>query len=1028
VAIRTPVPTRDQTVDRVRLPGGGAPVDVKTLGSELARRIKGEVRFDEGSRHLYANDASIYRQVPLGVVLPKDADDVVATVEVCRRHGAPIIARGCGTGLAGQSVNVAVMIDFSKYMNQILELDPTRRIARVQPGVICDQLREAANEHGLTWAPDPATHDHCTFGGMIGNNSCGTHSVMGGKTVDNTIELDVLTYDGLRLRVGATDEEELQRISTGSGRRAEIYRRLRDLRDRYAGLIRERYPQIPRRVSGYNLDDLLPEKGFHVGRALVGTEGTCVLVLEATVRLVPNPPKRSLLVLGYPDPPTAARHVLTDLESRPLAVEFFDHGIVEHLRAKGFPTPGAEKLPPGDVWVLIEHGGETQGEADDQARGLMASLQALPDAPPMELISDPAIQTAIWRIRRDGCTTRVPGQFGGWAAWEDAAVAPERLSDYLRDFIELCDRYRYETQFFGHFGQACIHCRFDLDLKTEAGITHFRNFIEEAADLVVHYGGSLSGEHGDGQLRAVLLPKMFGPELIGAFNEFKAIWDPDGRMNPGKVVHPYSPTQNLRYGTDYRPLEVKTHFSFREDGYSFTEAADRCFGIGNCRHLKGGTMCPSFMVTREEKHSTRGRARLLFEMMRGPRPGRNVWRNESVKEALDLCLACKGCKGDCPVRVDMATYKAEFLSHYWKGRLRPASAYAMGLIYWWAGIAARSPGLANLITQTPPLSRVAKLLGGVAPERQIPAFPAQTFRDWFRTRPAPPGTAGSPVVLWPDTFNNSFLPETAKAAVAVLEDAGFRVQVPRPPLCCGRPLYDYGMLSLARALLRQIVQVLGPQIQAGIPMVVLEPSCYAVFKDELLNLLPHDADAQRLSEQVYLLSEFLEAKAGSYRLPQVARKALVQGHCHQKAIAGMEAETAVLRKMGVDADVPDSGCCGMAGSFGYEHGERYQVSMACGERVLLPEVRQAASETVIIADGFSCREQIAQATHRKALHLAEVIRMGMAGTAPAVPRSYPESAFSQPAARVSPGSLALAAGMLGAGLWALIRVGRKLRA
>jgi Fe-S oxidoreductase len=491
---------------------------------------------------------------------------------------------------------------------------------------------------------------------------------------------------------------------------------------------------------------------------------------------------------------------------------------------------------------------------------------------------------------------------------------------------------------------------------------------------VVRYGGSLSGEHGDGQARAELLPKMFGPELMRAFGEFKAIWDPEGKMNPGKLVDPYRIDQNLRLGTGYDPSQVKTHFSFVDDHSSFAHATLRCVGVGKCRKHEGGTMCPSYMVTREEMHSTRGRARLLFEMLQG-NPLRHGWRDEHVKDALDLCLACKGCRGECPVQVDMATYKAEFLSHYYAGRVRPITAYTMGLIYWWARLAAHAPGAVNLFTQTPLLRDMVKWLGGVAPERQIPEFAPHTFKDWFRQR-GPRNSGGPRVILWPDTFNNHFFPETARAAVEVLEAAGYEVVVPERSLCCGRPLYDYGFLDAAKRLLRQILETLGPEIKAGVPLVGLEPSCVAVFRDEMVNLFPHDEDARRLSRQSFLLSEFLEKKVENYTPPKLQRKALVHGHCHHKAIMKMDDEEAVLRKLGLDFTVPDSGCCGMAGAFGFER-EHYDVSMACGERVLLPAVRDAAGDTLVIADGFSCREQIAQSTTRRALHLAEVLQFAL---------------------------------------------------
>jgi len=565
----------------------------------------------------------------------------------------------------------------------------------------------------------------------------------------------------------------------------------------------------------------------------------------------------------------------------------------------------------------------------------------------------------------------------------------------------LFDKYEYRAGIYGHFGQGCIHTRIDFDLKSAQGVRQFRSFVEEAADLVVRYGGSLSGEHGDGQARGELLPKMFGEELVAAFREFKAIWDPRGKMNPGKVVDPHRLDENLRLGADYHPARPATHFAFPEDEGSFALAMERCIGIGECRKLRGGTMCPSYMVTLEEQHSTRGRARMLFEMLRGD-PITHGWRAERVKDALDLCLACKGCKSECPANVDMATYKAEFLAHYYRGRRRPRTAYTLGLIFRWSRLAARLPGLVNSLTQTPLLRDAAKAIAGIAPQRRIPVYAAEPFVDWFwRTRPSPPalsqrerGRAGSlplplgegwgeghrKVILWPDTFNNYFHPQIARAAVEVLEAAGFRVLVPQRSLCCGRPLYDYGRLDLAKRMLGDILDTLRPYLAAGVPVVGLEPSCIAVFRDELINLFPEDDDARRLSRQSFLLGEFLHKQAPDWELPQIRRKALVHIHCHHRSIMGMSADAAVLTRLGLDVRILDSGCCGMAGAFGFEK-EHYDLSMRVGERVLLPAVRNAAQDTLIIADGFSCREQIAQGTGRRALHLAEVIHMAMSGSA-----------------------------------------------
>lgn len=1004
-------------------------VEAEALAADLRRELRGEVRFSPGDRALYSADASNYRQVPIGVVIPRDVEDAIVAVRICREHRAPILARGGGTGQAGQSVNVAVVIDFSKYPNRVLSLDPDRRLARVEPGTILDDLRNAAERHHLTFGPDPSTHSRCTLGGMIGNDSCGVHSEMSGKTVDNVESLDVLTYDGLRLTVGKTSEEELARIIAQGGRRGEIYARLRALRDRYADLVRERFPRIPRRVSGFNLDQLLPENGFHVARALVGSENSCVIVLEAEVNLIPSPRARSLLVLGYPDIYAAADDVMSILPHKPIGLEGIDDIHVESMRRKGYHLEDLKLFPKGNGWLLVEVGAETPQAASRRAKDLMADLYEGQNPPDIRLFDDPHEAARIWKVRETalGATAFVPGQPLRWTGWEDSAVAPEKLGGYLRDLRALLDRQGFNCGFYGHFGQGCIHNRIDFDLMSRQGIAKFRAFIEDAADLVVRYGGSLSGEHGDGQSRAELYPKMFGPELVQAFVEFKDIWDPDGRLNPGKVVRPYRLDENLRLGESYRPPALETHFRFPEDG-SFAEATLRCSGIGECRRMSGGTMCPSFMVTREEMHSTRGRARMLFEMLQGD-PLKDGWRDRHVKEALDLCLACKGCKGDCPVKVDIATYKAEFLAHYYAGRLRPAHAYTIGLVYWWARLASLAPWAANFLARAPVLGRAAKLAGGIATERQLPAFASATFRRWFAAR-RPRNLDRPRVLLWPDCFNNHFTPPVGEAAVETLEAAGFQVTIPQRSLCCGRPLHDYGFLDLAKRLLRQVLEALGPEIEAGIPLVGLEPSCVAVFRDELVNFFPDDPRARRLSRQSYLLGEFLAKHARQFQPPRLARRALVHGHCHHKAIVGFEGDKDILGRLGLDCRYLEAGCCGMAGAFGFERGH-YSLSMQVGERVLLPAVRAEAKESLVVADGFSCREQIAQSTDRHALHLAQVIQMALREDPSAPASPYPERPYltmREPVAAppVDPRLLAAGAGAaLGAGLlWRRGRPGK----
>jgi len=1075
----------------------------EALRSRLSGGSRGEVhenvRFDSGSRALYSTDGSNYRQVPIGVILPRDNDDVLAAISICREFGAPLLCRGGGTSLAGQCCNVAVVLDFSRYMSKILEIDPARRIARVQPGVVLDHLRNAAEKYHLTFAPDPASHAACTIGGMIGNNSCGVHSVMAGKTDDNIEQLEVVTYDGARLKVGEDliqDEgapflarsvrekwgfsgscgDSRPRLSGGpevsgrsesdrsnSDRATQIYTSLKQIAADYSDLIRQKFPPIPRRVSGYNLNYLLPENGFHIARALVGSEGTCATVLEATCRLVESPPHRVLLVVAYPDIFQCADRIPEILAHRPIGLEGFDDLLVYYTRTKGINLEGLALLPEGGGWLMVEFGGQTTNEAESQAHGLVEALSRSGNPPNVRLLTGQNAKR-IWEIRESslGVTSHVPGEPLNWEGWEDAAVAPEKLGGYLRDLRKMMSAFGYKGSLYGHFGHACVHTRLNFDLQSKEGVAKFRQFVEEAADLVISYDGSLSGEHGDGQARAELLPKMFGPELMQAFRKFKSAWDPDWKMNPGKLIgspgeSPNKLDENLRLGPNYATWEPLTHFQFPADHGSLSAATLRCVGVGKCRREEDGVMCPSWRATHEEEHSTRGRAHLLWEMTQGQHREdaiiRDGWRSEAVKQSLDLCLACKGCKSDCPVGVDVATYKAEFLSHYYEGRMRPRSAYAFGNIDLWARLASHAPGLVNLTTQLPLLRDLAKLVAGIAPERAIPAFAPESFKHWFHRRnrksaadAASPNDSMTqslnesipPVLLWPDTFNNYFHPATAIAAVEVLEAAGYRVLLPRANLCCGRPLYDFGMLDRAQSLLLEILDALAPEIAAGIPIIGLEPSCVAVFRDELVNLFPHDERAQALSKQTFLLSEFLEKNVNrNVPLPQLNRKALLHGHCHHKSIMKMTAEESLLRRIGIDFQSPAPGCCGMAGSFGFERGtnggtnggtnnDKYEISQAIGELELLPAVRRAPADWLIIADGFSCREQIAQGTNRHALHLAEVLQMAL--NPPSIAADpYPESALirqRQTEVRGSMQRAGLGLGALAAGgllLWQFTR-------
>jgi FAD/FMN-containing dehydrogenase/Fe-S oxidoreductase len=926
---------------------------MKQLQAALAAAVAGEVRFDAGARAAYASEASNYRQVPIGVVLPRSAGDVMATLAACRAHGAPVLARGGGTSMCGQSVNVAVVIDCSKYMDRVLSIDAATQSALVEPGVVCDSLNAAAAGHGLVFGPDPATHSRCTLGGMIGNNSCGAHSVMAGKTVENIEALEVATYDGARFWCGPTDDAAFGTILARNDRQAGITRGLKMLADRYGELIRAGFPKIKRRVSGYNLDQLLPEHGFNIARALVGSEGTCALTLQAKATLVKSPRQRLLLVQGYPDVYAAGDAMPEILARGPIACEGLDEPIVGGLRERKLRLEDLGLLPEGRAWLLIEFGGDTLEEAIDRASAL-----------PGRIVTDPAQIARLWAIRETGASATslnlkgTPGP-DPVVGWEDAAVDPMRLGDYLREFQALVDRHGYRTSLYGHFGDGCIHARITFELRTPEGLARWRAFLTEAAALVVKYGGSLSGEHGDGQARAEFLPAMYGPELMRALREFKRIWDPLNRMNPGKLVNAAGEVlrvdENLRLGPQYKPVTLQTRFAFRSEvGDGFARAAEHCVGMGKCRSKSGGTMCPSYRATGEERYSTRGRARLLWEMLQGE-VITDGWQSEEVKAALDWCLACKGCRSDCPTHTDMAAYKAEFLSHYYEKRVRSPAVQALARIGEWAPLAARAPGLANAF------GALGRPIAGLSAARKLPRVAAKSLRAQF----APQG-GGERVILFDDTFNGYFRPATGLAAARVLAHAGCRVELPRAHLCCGRPYYDAGMLDKAKTAIERILAALEPDV----PVVVLEPACLSVFRDELQQLLPEDARAKALAARVHSLAEFLDAR--DYAPGRTFGHALVQGHCHQKALWGTTAEVKLLRATGLEVEAPDTGCCGMAGSFGLRAATE-AASRRIAEAALLPRLRAAPPDTVVVADGFSCREQIEGLGARSTQHLAEVL-------------------------------------------------------
>ena len=951
------------------------------LERALAEAVRGEVRFDDLTRAAYATDSSNYRQVPLGVVLPLDHADVQAAARIAAEAGAPLLGRGAGTSLAGQACNEAVVLDMSRHMRRILEVDPRQQLARVEPGVVLDDLRRAAELHGLTFGPDPATHAWCTIGGMIGNNACGTHGLYAGKTSDNVEGLRLVLAGGEELEVGTLSPEDQMRAVARGGRLGTVVAALQSLHQRYGDLVRDRYPVLPRRVSGFNLDELAAERGFHLARALVGSESTCALSTEATLHLVRSPKCRSLVVLGYPDIFAAAQAVPALLAHRLLALEGFDRALVDQMVAHGLNTAGLPLLPEGQGWLLAELGSDDPAEAAELAQQLVGDL---PNGVSWRRYDEANEQRLLWAVRESGLgatAIRLDGRHN-LEGWEDGAVPPERLTEYLRGITALWAKHGYSGAWYGHFGQGCVHTRNNFDLASAAGVRNYRAYVTAAAELVVSLGGSLSGEHGDGQSRAELLNIMFGEELVGAFRQFKAIWDPDGLMNPGKVVDPYPLDSNLRYLGLSDPVGLHpSGYSLAKDGGSLLHAALRCVGVGRCRREDAASMCPSFRATHDEVHSTRGRAKLMVEMFRGDvTPA--TWRNEEVREALELCLSCKACASDCPTQVDMATYKSEFLYHYYRRRLRPLSMYATGLLPWGARLAVKLSVVAraaNSVLGPSLLSRPLRRLVGTTTQRPVPRLSVEGGLRRFagHRRDRAPGL--STVVVWPDTFTDAFSPQVGRDLVQAFEALGEQVAIPSAWACCGRTLYDGGMLDLAKRSLRQLIDVLEPWVSAGVPVVVAEPSCLAAFRDELPALLGGeggDPRAERLASLARSPAEHVLAAGLLERLERPdgvgprsspndgsrgPSRAVLHPHCHQRSVVGTSAERAVLAALGYEVEVLDAGCCGLAGAFGF--GARHEpVSRKIGEELWLPKLRAALGvdgRARLVVDGFSCRTQLA---------------------------------------------------------------------
>jgi FAD/FMN-containing dehydrogenase/Fe-S oxidoreductase len=945
------------------------------LRKALAERIRGEVRFDEKSRILYSTDASLYQIRPVGVVLPRDADDVVHAVRMAAEHDVPVLPRGGGTALAGQTVGPALILDFSKYMNRIVEIDPDRRLARLEPGVRLDRLQRAARPYGLWFGPDPATIRQCNIGGMIGNNSCGARSLVYGKTGDHVHELDCVLPDGEQLRFAPISRDAL---AAAEGRTGELARRVLETLEPHRDQIRSRYPDIPRRVSGYNFDAILERPALNLADLIVGSEGTLATVVEARMGLVPLPPRQSLVLLAFRDRFSAfdaVPHILP--EAGLSALEIVDSRVLQGARELFEYRPMAQLVPDDALGVLFcEFAGEDEAAVAELAHGFAQRAANLPGSPWSGVFTDPTDQLAAWALRQaaTGLLYRTtptrdikPQEFV-----EDTGIPPERLGAYTRRFEEIVARHGTRTGYFGHAGQGCLHIRVDLNLKRGEDVRRMQAIAEDVANLVVEFGGSLSGEHGDGLARSEFLPLMFGPEIIELHRRVKRIFDPAGRMNPGgKIVPPYQRmSDNLRFGEEYRADPPETFFDYSEDG-GWDKAVEKCNGMAVCRKLDAGTMCPSYMVTLEEEHATRGRANALREAMRGNLPG---MRSEEVLEALDLCLECKACKTECPVGVDMARYKSEFLAQHYRATGRtPASARLFGGIHRAAKAASLAPRAANLGARL--AGGVMRMAAGVDPRRKLPSLAPVPFRRWFDRRPSAAGTGGRPtVILLDDTFHNFFQPEPLIAAVTVLERAGYRVRIPQRQVCCGRPMISKGLLDEVRPVHQQLIDTLAPEVEAGAPVVGLEPSCILTFRDELPDLA-RDPRTAALKEAAYTLEEFL-LTIPEYQPGTLRRRAVVHGHCHQKALVGMQPTRDLLGRVeGLDFEILDSGCCGMAGSFGYDR-RHYEVSRAAGERVLFPAVRSAEAADLVVAPGYSCRTQIADfCDGRHSMHTAELLAL-----------------------------------------------------
>jgi len=953
------------------------PAELAGLIHELQKRIAGEVRFDAMSRVLYSTDASIYEIEPLGVVIPRTPEDAIAAVEICGRHGVPILPRGGGTALAGQAVGRAVQLDMSKFLNQVLEVNVEERWARIQPGVVLDELNAQLRPLGLWFAPDVSPSNRATLGGMMGNNASGARSIIYGRTMEHVLEMKVVLADAQVITARTLTDEELAGKVRVAGLEGEFYRQVQRLTTTHRDEILKRYPKILRRVGGYALDEFVNGKPFNLVRLLISSEGTLATTLEAKINLEPRPKMTALMVIHYRTMLEALESTMELLTTGPSAVELVDKYVMDLTRAS---LEYARQMTfvqgsPGAL-LLVEY----QGTSAEELAAKLDRLESHCRRQGIGIAFTRAVtaedQQKIWKVRKAGLglLLGMPGDRKPVAGIEDTAVAPERLAEYIRRFDQIVRSHGTEAAYYAHASVGCLHIRPLIDLKQEPEVQKLRSIAEQVCDLVMEFGGAMSAEHGDGLARSCWTEKFFGPTLYGAFKELKTACDPQGIMNPGKIVDAPPMTENLRFGAGYRARPVRTYFTYAREG-GFDRAIEMCNGAAVCRKKLEGTMCPSFMVTLEEEHSTRGRANALRAAINGHLPA-DALTSGRMYAVLDLCLQCKGCKAECPSNVDMAKLKSEFLAAYHDRHGIPLRAWLFANIDSLNRLGCALAPFSNRVAGSAPARWLFDRLFGLHRNRSLPPFASQTFDRWFASRKGPrPGASQGPVVLFHDCYLTYNYPEIGKAAVKVLEAAGYEVILPERK-CCGRPVISKGLLREAKSLAVYNVERLSEYARQGIPVVGCEPSCILTFRDEYPDLLD-DPRAELLAKHTFMIEEFLVGlhEWNTLNLPfrKGARSLLLHGHCHQKALIGSGPSLRMLRLLpGATVEEVDSGCCGMAGSFGYEK-EHYEFSLAIGNRRLFPAVKAKGPEWEIVASGVSCRQQIAHATGRNARHLVEVL-------------------------------------------------------